>query len=285
MKWIFVIIVTAITSGFCRQNIDKDDILTAIRQASDHIVTAVLDENGKSRCDYHLILGQWFDYEPAWHTGQLIYALVEAYRLTEDEIYLEAAKKAGDWWTGLQITGRPGLNGMIEAVHGDDIPYICFATVTDGSTGLFQLYDETGIDKYGRIPTEAGEWMLNHMYVEAEGVFYDLIDREKGELITDRTPFWPNKENPELYDLARPNNEGSIFKDMYEYSGKEKYKKVFIELCESLVEKQDQYGLWMGFMPYDKESGYFHPRFNMWYAEFLPEGYELTGDERYLQNK
>jgi hypothetical protein len=50
----------------------------------------------------------------------------------------------------------------------------------------------------------------------------------------------PRKSLPKLYDLARPNNEGSIFKDMYEYSGKEKYKNVFIELCESLVEKQEQ---------------------------------------------
>ncbi len=282
-KSISILVLLISVNGFCQQTVDQKEIMGAIRNAANHIVTAVLDKSGKSRCDYHIIQGEWFDYEPAWHTGQLIYALVEAYRLTEDEIYLESAKKAGDWWTGLQITDNPALNGMVEAVHGDDVPYICFATVTDGTAGLFQLYKETGIEKYARVPTEAGEWMLNHMYVEDERIFYDLVDRNNGELITEWTPFWPEKDDPQLYDLARPNNEGSLFKDMYEYSGSKKYKTVFVELCESLVEKQDQYGLWMDFMPNDKESGYFHPRFNMWYAESLLEGYELTGKKAYLQ--
>jgi hypothetical protein len=39
----------------------------------------------------------------------------------------------------------------------------------------------------------------------------------------------------------------------------------------------------MDFMPNDKESGSFHPRFNLWYAESLLEGFELTKDERYLE--
>jgi hypothetical protein len=39
----------------------------------------------------------------------------------------------------------------------------------------------------------------------------------------------------------------------------------------------------MDFMPNDKESGSVHPRFNLWYAESLIDGYELTGDARYLE--
>ncbi|MEJ2637560.1 MAG: hypothetical protein P8184_20020, partial [Calditrichia bacterium] len=96
-------------------------------------------------------------------------------------------------------------------------------------------------------------------------------------------PFWPDKSHPTLYDVARPNNEGSLYKDMYEFTGNEKYKKVFIELCESLVEKQGPEGLWMDFMPNHKADGSFHPRFNLWYAESLLEGYDLTGDKRYLE--
>jgi len=39
----------------------------------------------------------------------------------------------------------------------------------------------------------------------------------------------------------------------------------------------------MDFMPNHKASGSVHPRFNLWYAESLLEGYELTKEERYLR--
>ena len=38
----------------------------------------------------------------------------------------------------------------------------------------------------------------------------------------------------------------------------------------------------MDFMPNNKEDGSVHPRFNLWYAESLLDGYDLTGDKRYL---
>ena len=49
-----------------------------------------------------------------------------------------------------------------------------------------------------------------------------------------------------------------------------------------LVEKQDEHGLWMRFMPNHPHEGSFHPRFNLWYAESLIYGFEMTGDKRYL---
>jgi len=36
-------------------------------------------------------------------------------------------------------------------------------------------------------------------------------------------------------------------------------------------------------MPNDKVEGTFHPRFNLWYAESLLEGYDLTGNKKYLE--
>jgi hypothetical protein len=38
----------------------------------------LIDSTGKSRCDYQMLKGEWQDYEPPWHTGQIINALVEA---------------------------------------------------------------------------------------------------------------------------------------------------------------------------------------------------------------
>lgn len=261
----------------------RQEVVTALQETADYIANVLINEEGYSRCDYNLIEGVWYDYEPPWHTGQAIYALTEAYRITGKADYLQTARRAGDWWTGLQITDHPVLNGMINSIHGDHAgQVIVFATMSDGSAGLYKLYQATGEERYARVPTEAGDWMLRNMCLLEEGVCYDNVDPETGEVLKENSPFWPDKEEQGLNDVARPNNEGSLFLDMYEYTGNEAYKDAFIILCNSLVEKQGEKGMWMDFMPNDKASGSFHPRFNLWYAESLIDGYELTGDRRYL---
>ena len=125
----------------CAEKIDttmKSKILKAIAVGADYAAFTLLDEKGQSRCDYNMTEGKWYEYEPPWHTGQVIYALVESYETTGEQKYLEAAKKAGDWWTSLEIKDHPKLKGMLNAVHGDHAgQVIVFATVSDGSAGLF----------------------------------------------------------------------------------------------------------------------------------------------------
>lgn len=261
----------------------KREILQAIHDGARYAAGTLLDADGKSRCDYQIVEGKWYDYEPPWHTGQLIYALVEAHRVTGTEAYLDAARKAGDWWTGLEIRDHPRLTGMVRAVHGDDTPYIVFATVSDGTAGLFRLFDVTGVRRYADVPIGAGEWMMRHMWNAEYRVFYDCVDPVSGEVLKENSPFWAGKTTQTVYDVARPNNEGSLFKDMYEVTGDARHRAMFLELCESLLQYQDEHGLWMRFMPNHHADGSVHPRFNLWYAESLLEGYELTGDRRYLE--
>lgn len=282
---LFVVILFAFVfskSLTAQEKTSKEEILKAIKETSTALTEYILDENGKSKCDYNIVSNKWVDYEPAWHTGQIIYGLTEAYRITNDSKTLKSAKKAGDWWTNLLIKEHPKLNGMLRAIHMNGIDNIIFATVTDGSAGLFRLSNLTKNKKYADVATSAGEWMLNNMYIADKGLFYDAINPETGEVMKEWSPFWPDKEKQQLNDVARPNNEGSIFLDMYRHTNNEKYKKVFIELCNSLVEKQDENGLWMDFTPNDKRDGKIHPRFNLWYAESLLDGYELTQDKKYL---
>lgn len=261
----------------------KESLLKAIKETADCAAFVILDDSGKSRCDYNLTEGKWYDYEPPWHTGQLIYALVDAYKITGNKKYLQRAVKAGDWWCSLQIKDNPKLKGMLKAIHGDGIDNIVFATITDGTGGLFKLYDATKNKKYAVVPTSAGEWMLNNMYVPEHKIFYDNVNPTSGEVMKTYSPFWPEKKEQTLYDVARPNNEGSLYRDMFIYTKNEKYKKIFVELCESLVDKQDEHGLWMQFMPNSIKDGTFHPRFNLWYAESLIDGYELTGEKKFLE--
>jgi uncharacterized protein YyaL (SSP411 family) len=258
-------------------------IREAIVQLADRIATVNLDERGMSRGDYSLLEGQWREYEPAWHTGQAILALVRAYESTGERRWLTAATRAGDWWVSLEATEPPALAGMVRAVHGAGIDAIVFATVSDGTPGLFRLYDVTKDERYARVPTRAGRWMLTHMYEPRSRMFYDAVDPATGEVLKTASPFWPDKPIQVLNDVARPNNEGSLFKDMFEYTGDPQYRAVFLAICDSLVEKQGPEGLWMDFTPNDRRDGTVHPRFNLWYAESLFDGYDLTRDERYLR--
>jgi len=281
---LFLLIAVSGTNVFAQvKSPSKEAVIEALNGGAEFAINTLLNEDGQSLCDYNVTEGKWYDYEPPWHTGQVIYGLIEAYRVTGNEKYFDAAKKAGDWWVSLLITDHPKLKGMVRAAHGDQAgERIVFATVTDGSAGLFNLYKETKEKKYAEVQTSAGQWMLENMYVPEYRVFYDCVDPVSGEVMKENSPFWPDTENQVLFDVARTNNEGSIYKDMYEYTGDEKYKEIFIELCESLLEYQTPEGLWMRFMPNNHIEGNFHPRFNLWYAESLLEGYDLTGDKRYL---
>jgi len=276
-----VIFFTGISSA--QKSGIKQDILNAINTASIAMEDGLLYEDGHAKGDYNLLTGEWELYEPAWHTGQIIYALTRAYDITKNNKYLEVAKKAGDWWVNLEIKDHPVLKGMVKTIHGAGINFIVFATMSDGSAGLFRLYDITGESLYADIPTQAGKWMYKHMWEPESRMFYDAVDPVTGKVMKEWSPFWEDKKEQVLNDVARPNNEGSLFKDMYEYTKDEQYKDLFIQLCESLLEKQGTEGIWMDFTPNNKDEGYFHPRFNIWYAESLLEGYDLTGDKRYLE--
>lgn len=255
----------------------------ALIELAERIQTITLDAEGKSRGDYSVLDAQWREYEPAWHTGQAVYALVRAYEVTRDSRFLASARRAGDWWLTLEITDPPALAGMVRAVHGAGIDAIVFATVSDGTPGLFRLAAATGDPRYARVPTRAGEWMIAHMWDPASRMFYDAVDPRTGDVMRTASPFWPDKARQALTDVARPNNEGALLKDMFAFTGDPKYRDLFLAVCDSVVEKQGPEGLWMDFTPNDNRTGAYHPRFNLWYAESLVDGYELTRDARYLE--
>jgi hypothetical protein len=260
----------------------RTEILAAVKNCATYAATVLLDDSGKSRCEYNMLEGRWQSYEPAWHTGQIVYGLLEAYDLTGDTTYLGAARRAGNWWISLRVKDHPTLAGMMRAVHGAGIDYIIFATVSDGTNGIFELSRVTGDPRYASVATDAGRWMLGHMYHPAERVFYDAVDPVTGDVQKIRSPFWKEKIEQALFDVARPNNEGYMFLDMFRFTGDSTYRQIFVGLCESLVEKQGPEGLWMDFTPNNKATGSFHPRFNLWYAESLIKGFEETGRREFL---
>src|SRR4030066_1261175 len=103
---IIVIVFTNTTQSQEDQN-PRDNLLKLIDETANSTIDVLLDENGKSRCDYNIIEGKWYDYEPPWHTGQIMYGLVEAFKITNNKKYLRSASLAGDWWCNLLITDHP----------------------------------------------------------------------------------------------------------------------------------------------------------------------------------
>jgi rhamnogalacturonyl hydrolase YesR len=264
----------------------EQEALAAVGGMARYISTEVLDTQGKSRCDYNMIEGKWYPYEVPWHTGQAVLALLRAYELTGNTAYLSSARKGGDFWISLKMTDRPGLDGMVDAVHGDVLGsrYVVFATISDGTPGIYELSRVTGDPVYARVATGAASWMYDHMYYAEKGVCYDCLDMTTGKVLKENSPFWKDKirTGPTLYDVSRPNTEGYLFKDAYEFSGQKKFRDAFINLCNSLLEKQGPEGVWMAFTPNDKANHSFHPRFSLWYAESLIKAYQMTGNRKYL---
>jgi len=56
-------------------------------------------------------------------------------------------------------------------------------------------------------------------------MFHDAVEPTTGEVVKHRSPFWEDKAVQTLTDVARPNNEGALYKDMYEYTGERRYSR------------------------------------------------------------
>jgi rhamnogalacturonyl hydrolase YesR len=270
-----------------RAQVKKDEVLLAIDQMAGYVSNVLLDEEGKSRCDYNLTEGKWYPYEVPWHTGQAVYALLAAYKQTNNKAYLDAAIRGGNFWAGLEIKDHPVMKGMVAGVHGDALgdEFIVFATISDGTPGIYELSRVTKNPRYAKVATNAASWMLKNMYYAEKGVCYDNIDAKTGEVLKEYSPFWKLKDKKEqkLFDVSRPNTEGWLFKDAYEFSGDKKFRDAYLNLCNSLLEKQGPEGVWMQFMPNFIDEKSFHPRFSLWYAESLIHAYKMTQDKKYLE--
>ncbi len=159
----------------------KEEVLKAINETAHYVADVLLDKEGKSKCDYNIMEAKWYDYEVPWHTGQAVYALLAAYKQTGDKAYLNAAKRGGDWWISMEIKDHPKLKGMVSAIHGDVLgeDFIVFATVSDGTPGIYELSRVTKDPKYAKVATSAASWMLTNMYYPEKGVCYDNIDSKQ----------------------------------------------------------------------------------------------------------
>lgn len=262
----------------------QNKIKTALNTGGRYAATVALDSSGKAKGDYNLREGIWHEYEPAWHTGQLIYGLLEAFEVTHDTVLLATAVKAGNWWTSLQFKEGHVLKGYLNAIHGAEVGnLINTTTITDGTPGLYKLSEITKNPKYAQVASDAAKWILSHLYLPKEKLIYNMVEPTTGEIWKDKSPHKQHQHLPiTLKMVARPNVEGFLFKDAYEFTSDENFKVAFLVLADGLVETQSENGFWMDFEPNNPETGKIHARFNTWNAEALLEAYTLSGNKQYL---
>jgi beta-glucuronidase len=254
----------------------------AMQELANYAAHTAIGSDGRARGDYDLLSNEYQAYESTWHTGQLIFGLVEADRISGDAKYLAAAKRAGDWWISQEIKTGP-LTGMLNAMHGDKLGHLInFSTLSDGAPGLFALSQATGDRRYADTAIRAGEWSLKNLYLEKEALIYNIIDPSTGEIWRTRSPHSQHANPATLTQVARPNTEGFLFADMYGVTKNPAHRDAFLNLANGLVRRQHANGFWMEFEPNDPKRGFIHPRFNIWYAESLLEAYKLKNDKRYL---
>ncbi len=261
-----------------------NQIKASLEQAIQHTSKAMLDNKGMAKGNYRWLEGTWESYEAAWHTGQAIYGLLDAYKITGNKLALSEAIRAGDWWISLQFPKGHPLEGYLNAQHGNKLGnLINTTTITDGTPGLFNLTDVTGDATYADVATSAGAWILENLYIPEERLSYNIVDSQTGEIWKDRSPHDIHQGLAfSINHVARPNAEGYLWLDMFYHTGEERYKKAFLEICDKLVDSQSDSGWWMDFEPNDHKTGKVHGRFNTWNAEALVEAYKLTKNKTYL---
>ncbi len=265
------------------QILPLDSLTASLGLGSRYAAEVLLSPHGPSRCDYDWTAGEWRDYEPAWHTGQVIWGILAASDALGDTTHITTARRAGAWWKTLAITDHPILKGYFNAIHGAEVgELINFTTLSDGTPGLFELGRRTNDRSYGDVATRAGLWAMNNLFIPQKGLIYDLVDPRTGEILKNRSPHFVVDQKLSIEDLARPNTEGFLYADMYRHTGDKRYLDFFLLQCDTLVARQSANGFWMDFHPNKPKDGRIHPRFNLWFAESLLVAYELTLDRKYL---
>lgn len=271
----------------------------ALRGIAAHAETVLLTPEGKVRAEYDPATGAWSDYEPAWHTGQMIWGLVEAAHALSDPAMLALARRSGDWWLAQEFQPPHPFAGLINAWHGDKLGRLLnWTTISDGTPGLFALSHATGDARYAEAASRSGAWLWANTRVPTdipggEGLFYNIFDAERGRVLTDWNPHTQGPVYdpavaarlgpPPITELARPNIEGFLFADICRFRREPLWCARFLEQARFALARQSPDGLWMAFEPNDAATGRVHPRFNIWNAEALLEAHALSGDRAFLE--
>jgi len=273
------------------------EVMTALTEISAYAGSVLMTNTGQGRADYNMRTSQWLMYETHWHTGQLIWALVEAGLVLDRPDLIGKAELGGNWWISTEYPEGHPFAGLVSAAHGDKLGnLINWTTIADGTPGLFALSRATGKSVYADTATRSGKWLWENTRVPAdiEGgawLFYNIFDPDDGIVYTNwdvhtqglpRDPEIAATSPAPVTRVARPNIEGFLFADMCRHTDEQAWCERFTAQADSVLARQDKNGLWLDFEPNRNDGSQVHPRFNVWNAEALIEAYEVSGERKFL---
>lgn len=276
----------------------EEAVEAALTSLADYAANTLMTEEGRGRADYDIVAARWHSYEDHWHTGQLVWALLEAGAVLDRPDLLAKARRGGDWWVSTEYPAGHPLAGLVAAAHGDRLgDLINWTTIADGTPGLFALTRATGDPRYADTATRSGRWLWANTRVPdgtpgGAGLFYNIIDPATGEVWRDwdvhtqgpqRDPAQAARAPAPVTRTARPNIEGFLFHDMCRHTGEAVWCDRFIAQADALLDRQHESGLWLEFEPNKADGSQIHPRFNIWNAEALLQAYEVSHDRKYLE--
>lgn len=284
--------------GVQATNPREAEIAKALGEIATYAGNVLLTDQGRGRADYHMVPGRWVNYEDHWHTGQLIWGLLEAAQVLERPDLVAKARRGGDWWVSTEFPEGHPLAGLVAAAHGDHLgDLINWTTIADGTPGLYALSRVTGDRRYADTATRSGRWLWANTRVPdgtpgGDGLFYNIIDPANGQVYRDwdvhtqglpRDPIRAMHDAAPVTRVARPNIEGFLFQDMCRYTGEDVWCERFVAQADSILQRQAESGLWLDFEPNEADGSQVHPRFNIWNAEALLQAYEVSGDRKFLE--
>lgn len=258
----------------------------------------LMTEDGRGLSDYQVVTSEWVVYETHWHTGQLIWGLLEAGLVLDRPDLVDKAKRGGDWWISTEYPSGHPLAGLVAAAHGDRLgDLVNWTTIADGTPGIFALGRATGDPRYAETATRSGRWLWDNTRVPedipgGDWLFYNIIEPDTGLVYRDwdvhtqgvpRDPERARRETVPISRVARPNIEGFLFQDMCRHTGEQIWCERFLAQADSVLARQHESGLWLAFEPNHADGSQIHPRFNVWNAEALLQAFEISGDRRYLE--
>jgi hypothetical protein len=255
---------------------------------------------GQAKCDYHVLKGEWYDYEQIWHTGQLAAGLMAARRTLgddDDNSTANGARRAGEWWVAQAVTQAGPTQGIVRSVDSREGGHGCITDacgptedltdISDGSRGMFLLTNLTGDDVFADVATRSAYWQLKNMFVSGlDGMYYNVVNMTTGRHVTTPTMTMTARQSSSSSStgsidlIARSNIEGSLFLDACRHHGDQAMCDAFLSQADMTVARQDLHGLWMQWVPNDQTNDRFHPRFNTWYALSLLDAAEWLNDNK-----
>ena len=229
------------------------------------------DYRGAIKGEYRAATGEWSDFCPVWHTGQAVQALALASEVLADAALLDAARRGADFILRNTIEDKSDPDfGLILAFEGEP-DWLNTSAIMEALPGLLELHRLTGESRYLDVSHAALDWIRRNMYLPQEGLIKDLYRFSERRI-----------EENAYGTVGRPTVEDAVFLTVGRLCDDDALKQVHFRVLERLLEDEEPPGNWIRYTPCNEERGTIHPRHAYWWGLPFVDGFEETGDERYL---